>query len=81
MMDFFKGLFQIILGAVLVVTGISLGVSWVAFCFGSVVIGILLLILAPAILVLPFGISTLGLGYIASGVCFSFNIGCAEKQE
>lgn len=48
------GFIQIILGLFLWGVAISIGISWLAFCFGSVIIGILLLIFAPHILSLPF---------------------------
>jgi len=41
-------------GLSLIVLGIFLEIMWLGFCFGSVVIGILLLIFAPKILFFPF---------------------------
>lgn len=41
-------------GFAFIALGIFLEVMWLGFCFGSVVIGILLLIFAPRILFLPF---------------------------
>lgn len=43
-----------IFGFALIIVGIVLEVMWLGFCFGSVVIGILLLIFAPRILFFPF---------------------------
>ncbi len=77
---FFIGLFQVILGVLLVVGGVLLGVAWLAFCFGSIIVGILLLLFAPGILVAPFGVAYLGMGYIASGLCIGMNIGCIKKK-
>ena len=41
-------------GLAFIVLGIFLEVTWLGFCFGSVIIGILLLIFAPRILFFPF---------------------------
>jgi len=43
-----------LLGFSLIALGIFLEIMWLGFCFGSVVIGILLLIFAPRILFFPF---------------------------
>jgi len=43
-----------ILGFAFIALGIFLEVMWLGFCFGSIVIGILLLIFAPRILFFPF---------------------------
>jgi len=43
-----------ILGLAFIALGIFLEVMWLGFCFGSIVIGILLLIFAPRILFFPF---------------------------
>lgn len=43
-----------IFGFGFIALGIFLEVSWLGFCFGSVIIGILLLIFAPRILFFPF---------------------------
>ncbi len=43
-----------ILGFALIALGIFLEFTWLSICFGSVVIGILLLIFAPRILFFPF---------------------------
>ncbi len=53
-----KGAFQILGGLGLWVGSITIGVAWVTFCFGTIVIGVLLLLLAPGILLAPF---TLGI--------------------
>ena len=41
-------------GFALIALGIFLEVMWLGFCFGSVIIGIILLIFAPRILFFPF---------------------------
>ncbi|MBU0720328.1 DnaJ domain-containing protein [bacterium] len=43
-----------ILGLAIIAFGIFLEVMWLGVCFGTVVIGILLLLFAPAILFFPF---------------------------
>lgn len=53
-MNILKGIIQIACGIGLWVFGISIGIAWLTFCFGSVIIGILLLFFAPQILLLPF---------------------------
>mgnify|MGYP002628941741 CR=1 FL=1 len=43
-----------ILGLTIIAFGIFLEVMWLGFCFGSIIIGILLLIFAPSVLFFPF---------------------------
>jgi len=43
-----------IIGLSVIALGIFLEVMWLGFCFGSVIIGILLLVFAPRILFFPF---------------------------
>lgn len=43
-----------ILGFAVIALGIFLEVMWLGFCFGSIIIGILLLLFAPSILFFPF---------------------------
>ena len=60
-------LFKMAIGLVLVVVGLVAGVSWLIFCFGSVIAVVLILIFNPALLFLPFLISGIGLAQIKSG--------------
>lgn len=62
-----SGILKIILGLVLVIVGLVAGVSWLIFCFGSVIAVVLILIFNPALLFLPFLISGIGLAKIKSG--------------
>jgi|APLak6261703504_1056268.scaffolds.fasta_scaffold01284_4 hypothetical protein len=63
------GLLQIICGIGLWMFGVTIGLSWLAFCFGSVVIGILLLFFAPYIIFLPFSFGIVpGNGMILMGI-------------
>jgi hypothetical protein len=43
-----------IFGLAVIALGVFLEVLWLGFCFGSIIIGILLLIFAPSILFFPF---------------------------
>ncbi len=43
-----------ILGTGFIIGGILLGITWLGICFGSVVLGLILLIFAPHILLIPF---------------------------
>ncbi|MDR1007291.1 MAG: hypothetical protein LBL65_01840 [Campylobacteraceae bacterium] len=56
--------FRWIAGIVLVILGIWLEIVWLGICFGSIVLGIVLLLFAPEILLLPLAISSLGLDII-----------------
>lgn len=47
-------IFKIIIGVGIIIGGIVLEFLWLALCFGTVIIGIAILIFAPHILFLPF---------------------------
>lgn len=47
-------LFRIALAVVLCASGIALECMWLAFCFGTIVVGVALLLWFPTILLLPF---------------------------
>ena len=64
---FIENIFRIIIGFGLMIGGGMAGVAWLAFCFGSVIIGILLLIFAPQILMLPFLVAGHGISLIQNG--------------
>ena len=60
-------IFKFIIGAAIIIGGIILEVSWLAICFGTLIIGIVLLIFAPEILLLPFSFGlAIGSAFIAS---------------
>ncbi len=66
---------RIIIGIISLVAGLSIWgiaitalLSWLAFCFGSVIIGILLLIFAPYILLAPLAIATPGTALFVYGI-------------
>ena len=47
------GLFLVCVALGIYAAAISIGITWVAFCFGTIFIGILLLLFAPAVLLVP----------------------------
>ena len=47
---------------------ITVLLSWLAFCFGSVIIGVFLLIFAPHILLAPLAIATPGTALFVYGM-------------
>ena len=53
-----------IFGISFIVLGVSLTIAWILFCFGSIIIGILLLVFCPNCLLLPMGLYFLGLDLI-----------------
>jgi len=63
-------IFKMILGAGFIISGILVEITWLGVCFGTVILGIILLFVAPEILFAPF---TIGL---ASGLVFFAN--CEE---
>lgn len=66
-------------GVAFIIAGIVLEVIWLGFCFGSIVIGILLLLFAPRILFFPFNFFLLlGLRLIYADAFKSFEN--ASKQ-
>lgn len=65
----FASLAQISVGLVIWVVAISIELSWLAICFGTVVIGLLLLIFAPLVLIAPLAfIGTFSNTFLFRGV-------------
>lgn len=62
------GAFQISAGLALWALTISLEISWLAFCFGTVIVGVLLLFFAPHLLLLPLAIAVPANGLLFSGL-------------
>jgi DnaJ like chaperone protein len=57
-----------IIGVALIIAAFAVEISWIALCFGSVIVGVVLLIFAPGILLAPFNILfALGLAFLAKG--------------
>lgn len=70
------GLLSVLGGLTIWGFAISLLISWLAFCFGSIIIGILLLVFAPYVLIAPLAIGTPGTALFIYGItCF------ADKKE
>ncbi|HCH1592593.1 TPA: hypothetical protein NKQ36_003772 [Vibrio parahaemolyticus] len=66
------GLLSFVGGIVIWGLAISALISWLAFCFGSIIIGVLLLIFAPYILLAPLAIGTPGTALFVYGmVCIA----------
>ncbi|MDR2080711.1 MAG: hypothetical protein LBP54_02345 [Campylobacteraceae bacterium] len=53
--------FRIIAGIALIILGIWLEIVWLGICFGSIILGIVLLLCAPHILTLPLIVCEIGL--------------------
>lgn len=51
---------RLIIGTVFIVGGVVVQAAWLGICFGTVIIGILLVFIAPSILFFPF---TFGLAF------------------
>ena len=64
-------IFKIIIAVGIIIGGIVLEFLWLALCFGTVIIGVAILIFAPHILFLPFTFSSLKkkIFLIVSGFC------------
>ena len=62
------GLLRLVGGVFIWGLAISALVSWLVFCFGSVIIGILLLIFAPYVLLAPLAIGTPGTALFVYGM-------------
>ena len=53
-----SGALLTVLGVALIICGITAQIAWLAFCFGTVIIGVLLLFFAPTILFIPYTLAT-----------------------
>ncbi len=70
-----------LIGIVLILLGVVLEFMWLGVCFGTVIIGILLLIFAPSILFFPFNFFlVLGLS-IMRGVPYQYSSQFRYKQQ
>ncbi|MCC3244243.1 hypothetical protein LG047_02710 [Methylocystis sp. WRRC1] len=74
-------LFQVLWGIAWIAIGAVAGVSWLIFCFGSVLGVILILIFAPPLLFLPFGLSAYGFAMLAQGISAHPTINDARSDE
>lgn len=60
-------IFKVLIGSAIIVGAIAVEIAWLGLCFGTVIVGIVLLIFAPHILIAPFSIGMIGgLALIAS---------------
>ena len=62
------GIFCILAGAAVWGLAISALVAWLAFCFGSVIVGLLLLLFMPYALLAPLAIGVPGSALFISGL-------------
>jgi len=60
-------IFKILIGSALIIGGVLVEITWLGICFGTVILGIVLLFFAPDILLAPFTIGVgLGMAFLAS---------------
>ncbi|MBS9779553.1 MAG: hypothetical protein KGV51_02900 [Moraxellaceae bacterium] len=62
------GLLLILAGIGVCILSISLLIAWWGICFGTVIIGIILLLFLPQILLLPLYLFPVGVGLIGLGI-------------
>lgn len=62
------GIFSCIVGLIIWGVAISAFLSWLAICFGSIILGVILLIFAPNILLLPLAIGIPGTAFLVAGI-------------
>ena len=69
MMTKLLGIFLVVCGVAVMAGSIAVELAWLSFCFGTVVIGLLLLLFAAPILITPlmWGL-TAGIGLFAVGL-------------
>jgi len=53
-------IFKTILGVGFIIGGILVEIAWLGACFGTVIVGVVLLIVAPSILLAPFNFGLVG---------------------
>ena len=49
-----KGLAKIVIGIAMMIGAITAEIAWLGFCFGTVVVGVILLLTFPLLLLTPF---------------------------
>ena len=45
---------KILIGSAMIIGGVILEIAWHGVCFGTVIVGIVMLIFAPGLLLIPF---------------------------
>ena len=53
-------IFKVIIGLTLVIGGIIAEIAWLGLLFGTVIVGVVLLIFAPGVLFIPWNIGFVG---------------------
>lgn len=67
-MRFISGLFCVAAGIGIWIIAISALIAWLAFCFGSIFIGVLLLFFMPYALLAPLAIGVPGTALLVLGI-------------
>jgi hypothetical protein len=72
--EIIKGVFLIILGGALVIGGVAAEITWLGICFGSVIIGVILLFVSPPVLFFPWALlGNAGIVLFVAGVGLILN--------
>ena len=53
-------IFKVLIGSSMIIGGILLEIAWLGVCFGTVIVGVVMLIFAPELLLMPFTIGVMG---------------------
>ncbi|NBL00018.1 MAG: hypothetical protein EOM50_18815 [Erysipelotrichia bacterium] len=53
-------IFKVLIGSAMIIGGILLEIAWLGVCFGTVIVGVVMLIFAPELLLIPFTIGVMG---------------------
>ena len=61
-------IFKVLIGLAMVIGGIFLEIAWLGLLFGTVIVGVVLLIFAPGVLFIPWNIGFVG-GLILMSSC------------
>jgi len=70
----------IVAGAALYLLGFSLTIAWIVFCFGTIIIGVLLLLFSPSVLIAPLTISIAGQAMMKTGLK-NLNFSTPKKES
>ena len=61
-------IFKVLIGLVMIIGGVFLEIAWLGLLFGTVIVGVVLLIFAPGVLFIPWNIGFVG-GLILMSSC------------
>ena len=53
-------IFKVLIGSAMIIGGILLEIAWLGVCFGTVIVGVVMLIFAPELMLIPFTIGVMG---------------------